>query len=167
MVHLQCSQLPIINLWPRRCTVILLTSSSLVGCPTRLLLFLEDAQSSYWHPLPQCLSVILWEAIRTQTWNLSKIIHRRIFRLKILHRQFHLILNVLVRKKKWVKMEKFTPLAKILHCRRQWRHWKIPPLFAQLWRSQLLNIMYWKCSGRGVWVYFEQQTFSSAHIYNQ
>ena len=29
---------------------------------------------------------------------------------------------------KWVKMEKFTPLAKILHCRRQWRHWQIPPL---------------------------------------
>ena len=27
--------------------------------------------------------------------------------------------------KKWVKMEKFTPLAKILHCR---RHWQIPPL---------------------------------------
>ena len=26
-----------------------------------------------------------------QTWNLSKILHRRIFRLKILHRQFHLI----------------------------------------------------------------------------
>ena len=25
-------------------------------------------------------------------------------------------------------MEKFTPLAKILHCRRQWRHGQIPPL---------------------------------------
>ena len=25
-------------------------------------------------------------------------------------------------------MEKFTPLAKILHCRRQWREWQIPPL---------------------------------------
>ena len=25
-------------------------------------------------------------------------------------------------------MEKFTPLGKILHCGRQWRHWKIPPL---------------------------------------
>ena len=35
----------------------------------------------------------------TQTWNLSKILHRRIFRLKILHRQFHLISTVLVRKK--------------------------------------------------------------------
>ena len=34
----------------------------------------------------------------SQTWNLSKILHRRIFRLKILHRQFHLILTVLVRK---------------------------------------------------------------------
>ena len=30
--------------------------------------------------------------------------------------------------KKWVKMEKFTPLAKILHCRRQWRHGQIPSL---------------------------------------
>ena len=30
--------------------------------------------------------------------------------------------------KKWVKMEKFTLLAKILHCRRHWRHWQIPPL---------------------------------------
>ena len=33
-----------------------------------------------------------------QTWNLSKILHRRIFRLKILHRQFDLILTLLVRK---------------------------------------------------------------------
>ena len=33
-----------------------------------------------------------------QTWNLSKILHRRIFRLIILHRQFHLISTVLVRK---------------------------------------------------------------------
>ena len=33
-----------------------------------------------------------------QTWNLSKILYRRIFRLKILHRQFHLIFTVLVRK---------------------------------------------------------------------
>ena len=31
-----------------------------------------------------------------QTWNLSKILHRRIFRPKILHRQFHLISTVLV-----------------------------------------------------------------------
>ena len=34
----------------------------------------------------------------SQTWNLSKILHRRIFRLKILLRQFHLILTFLVRK---------------------------------------------------------------------
>ena len=27
--------------------------------------------------------------IKVQTWNLSKILHRRIFRLKILHRQIH------------------------------------------------------------------------------
>ena len=36
--------------------------------------------------------------LHKQTWNLSKILHRRIFRLKILHRQFHLILTALVRK---------------------------------------------------------------------
>ena len=30
--------------------------------------------------------------------------------------------------KKWVKMEKFTPMAKILHCRQHWRHGQIPPL---------------------------------------
>ena len=34
----------------------------------------------------------------SQTWNLSKKLHRRIFRLKILHRQFHLISTVLVGK---------------------------------------------------------------------
>ena len=33
-----------------------------------------------------------------QTWNLSKNLHRRILRLKILHRQFHLISTVLVGK---------------------------------------------------------------------
>ena len=33
-----------------------------------------------------------------QTWNLSKILHRRIFRPNILHRQFHLISTLLVRK---------------------------------------------------------------------
>ena len=33
-----------------------------------------------------------------QTWNLSKNLHRRIFRLEILHRQFHLISAVLVGK---------------------------------------------------------------------
>ena len=31
---------------------------------------------------------------KNQTWNLSKNLHRRIFRLKILHRQFHLISTV-------------------------------------------------------------------------
>ena len=36
--------------------------------------------------------------IKVQTWNLSKILHRRIFRLKNLHCQFHLISTVLVRK---------------------------------------------------------------------
>ena len=35
---------------------------------------------------------------KMQTWNLSKNLHRRIFRLKILHIQFHLISTVLVGK---------------------------------------------------------------------
>ena len=39
------------------------------------------------------------QVVKVQTWNLSKILHRRIFKLKILHRQFHLISTVLVRKK--------------------------------------------------------------------
>ena len=33
---------------------------------------------------------------------------------------------------KWVKMEKFTPLAKILHWSRHWQHGQIPPLFGTL-----------------------------------
>ena len=41
--------------------------------------------------------------------------------------------NSLVRKhKKLVKMEKFTPLAKNLHCRRQWGHGQIPPLSSSI-----------------------------------
>ena len=43
---------------------------------------------------PFSILVFLWR----QTWNLSKNFHSRIFRLKILHHQFHLILTVLVRK---------------------------------------------------------------------
>ena len=38
--------------------------------------------------------------------------------------------------KKWVKIDKFTPLAKILHCRRQWREWQIPPLPTESLRTQ-------------------------------
>ena len=45
------------------------------------------------------MSVSGFRVCSEQTWNLSKILHRRIFRLKILHRQFHLISTVLVRKK--------------------------------------------------------------------
>ena len=36
------------------------------------------------------------EMLFLQTWDLSKILHRRIFRPKILHCQFHLISTVLV-----------------------------------------------------------------------
>ena len=39
---------------------------------------------------------VRWCTIFIQTWNLSKILHRRIFRPKILYRQFHLISTVLV-----------------------------------------------------------------------
>ena len=39
-------------------------------------------------------------------------------------------------KKKWVEMEKFTPLAKILHYRRHWRHWQIPTL-QLVWNTTL------------------------------
>ena len=35
--------------------------------------------------------------------------------------------------KKWVFLEKFTPLAKILHCRRHWRQWQISPLVVPFW----------------------------------
>ena len=54
-----------------------------------------------------------WEilfGVAVQTRNLSKNLHRRIFRLKFLQRLFHLISTALVGKKhkKWVKMEKFT-----------------------------------------------------------
>ena len=55
---------------------------------------------------PLCLFIIVnfkryfgWIQWRIrQTWNLSKNLHRRILRLKILHRQFHLISTVLVGK---------------------------------------------------------------------
>ena len=45
---------------------------------------------------------------------------------------------------KWVRIEKFTPLAKILHCRRQWRQWQIPPLPQK--KSYLRHSQNW---GRG------------------
>ena len=54
-------------------------------------------------PLPAAFSLfsmsnLIWLSRSLQAWNLSKKLHRRIFRLKILHRQFHLISTVLVRK---------------------------------------------------------------------
>ena len=63
------------------------------------------------------------------------------FRQKILHPYFHRISTVLVIKtpKKWVKMETFTPLAKILHCRRQWRQWQISPLLLSICISSFAN----------------------------
>ena len=41
--------------------------------------------------------------------------------------------------KKWVKMKKFTLLAKILHCRRQWRQWQISPLLLSICISSFAN----------------------------
>ena len=89
------------------------------------------SQYFYQTPVRSMPGLVSYSATNAlQTWNLSKNLHRWIFRLRILHRQFYLISTVLVRKKhkKWVKMEKFTPLAKILHCLWHWRHWQIPPL---------------------------------------
>ena len=76
----------------------------------------------------------------TQIWDLSTISHRRILRPKILN-PYSPSFNSFGDKntKKWVKMETFTPLAKILHCRRQWRQWQISPL--QLRK----HILRWHC----------------------
>ena len=95
-----------------------------------------------------------------QTLDLSKILHYRIFRPKILHCQFQLISTVLVIKtKKWVKMEKFTQLAKILHCRRQWRHGQIPPL--SICREIMIIAYFWQLGNRlsPAWCYIV------AHLY--
>ena len=44
-------------------------------------------------------------------------------------------------------MEKFTPLAKNLHCRRHWGHWQIPPLLGELvgraWNICKLCLKWW------------------------
>ena len=37
-------------------------------------------------------------------------------------------------------MEKFTPLAKILHCRRHWRHGQIPPL-SLVWSHGVAQVL--------------------------
>ena len=46
-------------------------------------------------------------------------------------------------------MEKFTPLAKILHCRWQWGHGQIPPLKGPhvLNKASNLLVIYWKTKG--------------------
>ena len=70
--------------------------------------------------------------IRTlsQTWDLSKKSTPPDFQAKKITLLISLNFNSFGDKntKKRVKMEKFTPLAKILHCRRHWRHWQISPL---------------------------------------
>ena len=56
-------------------------------------------------PSPSLNAIFFWMfqdifkvCFHPKTWNLSKILHRRIFRKQILHRQFHLISTVLVKK---------------------------------------------------------------------
>ena len=53
-------------------------------------------------------------------------------------------------------LEKFTPLAKLLHCRRQWREWQISPLVTDIddgivlvsWSGHLdyLVVVFWKAT---------------------
>ena len=62
-----------------------------------------------------------------QTWNLSKILHCRIFRLKILHHQFLIISTVLVRKStknewKWRNLHR-------------WQKFTLPPALTALTNS--------------------------------
>ena len=89
----------------------------------------NSVQAVYSTVLPSSLMVFLYyvsdtfctfqNGMETQTWNLSKNLHRRILRLKILHRQFHLISTVLVGKNtknewKWrnlLRWQKFYTLA--------------------------------------------------------
>ena len=99
--------------------------------------------------------------IKNQTWNLSKILHRQIFRLKILHRQFHLISRVLVRKNtknewKWRNLhrcQKFYTAAGT-DGMDKFHLWFLVPfclqvcrLFHLLWRCAPSNIYqhFWKC----------------------
>ena len=65
-----------------------------------------------------------------QTWDLSKILHHRIFRPKILHPYFYRISTVLVirtPKNEWKWRH-----SKNLLCRRQWRQWQISPLLSNI-----------------------------------
>ena len=64
---------------------------------TRLQAFFADADVGDDDEL--LVLMVMMEVMVGQTWNLSKNLHRRIFRLKILHRQLHLISTVLVGKK--------------------------------------------------------------------
>ena len=92
--------------------------------PIQILRLTNEVYLIYQEPLD-----VIFLNLSYQTWDLSKILHRRIIRPKILHPYFHWISEtVLMIKtpKKSVNMKTFTPLAKNLHCRRQWRHWQIP-----------------------------------------
>ena len=118
----------------------------------------------------------MWDV--RQTWNLSKILHRRIFRLKILHRQFHLISTVLVRKNtknewKWRNLHRW---QQILHSRRDWRDGQISPLVPAVGKKnkngpvkfgmrghkrwQLLNISRFSWDNLVQFIYFQDSFIS-------
>ena len=66
--------------------------------------------------------------------------------------------------KKWVKMENFTPLAKILHCRWQWQHWQISPLFkAPIDKPRDYHIFNWRA--KPCWKHEFQTGFSNTFKY--
>ena len=73
-------------------TEIVVTKSSGQQRGSKMITLQRKQNYSHW-----CVNISL-SSSHYQTWNLSKTLHRRIFRLKILHCQFHLILTVLVRK---------------------------------------------------------------------
>ena len=62
-----------------------------------------------------------------QTWNLSKILHRQIFRLNILHCQFHLISTVLV-----IKTQKMSENGEIYTAG---KNFTLPPALTALTNS--------------------------------
>ena len=80
-----------------------------------------------------------------QTWNLSKNLHRRIFRLKILHRQFHLISTVLVGKNtnhewKWRNLHRwqkfYTPTGSDVRDKSHlWSRFSLLSLHLYFWAS--------------------------------
>ena len=66
----------------------------------------------------------------------------------------------------WIALflEKFTPLAKILHCRWQWQHWQISPLFkAPIAKPHDYHIFNWRA--KPCWKHEFQTGFSNTFKY--